>query len=228
MRALVSRRSLVLAPALMLTTFASIGWSSESRPRDVKVARPSPPRIAEEPKTIDPATLVPKKLATAATVEFTEAPLRDVVSWIEQTVKLPVLVDGKALSDEGIALGEPVTDRLQNEPIYLLLNRLRTLGLAWYVEDEVVYLTTVAVAEARMTTETYNVGELLDAGYGPDALKETILVNNGGPLVGRQRRRRRAAVAGRRFICSPCGFGTAGSCGAVGGLAKTRAANVRP
>ena len=181
MRAFVSQLSLVFAPTLMVATFASLGWSGEGRPQNAKATGPSAPRIADEPKTIDPATLVPKKLATPATVQFTETPLREVARWVEETLKLPVLFDQSALSKAGIALGEPVTDHLSEEPVYLLLNRLRTLGLAWYVEDEVLYITMISLAEARMTTETYNVGDLLDAGYEPDALIETILSATEGP-----------------------------------------------
>lgn len=55
-----------------------------------------------------------KKLAALVTVNFTDASLREVAQWIQQEQKLPVLYDNAALSDEGILLGELITDHHKN------------------------------------------------------------------------------------------------------------------
>jgi hypothetical protein len=137
-------------------------------------AAPQLPVIADEPKTIDPATLVPAPLAVTATVEFTNASLRDVLDWLRIEQKLTVLLETSALKESEISLVEPVSDRLDQTPIYLLLNRLRLLGLAWYFEDNILHITSVAVADARRKTLPYNVGDLLDSGYELADLAEAI------------------------------------------------------
>jgi len=132
------------------------------------------PEIADVPLTVDPAKLVPEKLAAAATVAFDEASLRDIAAWIQEDRKIPVLFDNAALGEARVPLGEPVTDRLSNEPLYLLLNRLRTLGLGWQLQDDILTITTSDVVKNRMSTRPYSAGDLLDAGYDPDHLSETI------------------------------------------------------
>ncbi len=132
------------------------------------------PVVADEPKTIDPATLVPAPLAVTATVQFTNASLRDVLEWLRTEQKLTVLLETSALAASEISLVEPVSDRLHEAPLYLLLNRLRVLGLAWYFEDNILHITSATVADARRRTLPYNVGDLLDGGYELDDLADVI------------------------------------------------------
>jgi hypothetical protein len=132
------------------------------------------PTIADEPKTIDPAASMPRELAVAATHEFTDSSLREVVAWLQQEQKLVVLLDNAALANIGLSPAEPISDRLDNAPLYLLLNRLRSLGLAWYYEDKILHITSAEVAEERATTLPYNVGDLIDAGYDPEGLIDVI------------------------------------------------------
>lgn len=134
---------------------------------------PKIPEISDEPKTVDPADLVPKPLAVLATVEFNNSSLRELVTWLEEQ-QLVVLLDNKALADEGISLGEPVSGHLDNAPIYLLLNRLSSLNLAWYMHDDILHITSTAALQERQSTEPYNVGDLLDDGYAADSLSEVI------------------------------------------------------
>jgi len=156
----------------LLFMAAVLGAADDVSPGAVKKSKL--PTIAEEPKTIDPATLVPEKLAVVATADFSDASLREVVEWLRKEQKIVVLVEESALSDAGVAPSEPVSDRLDNAPVYLLLNRLRSLGLAWYVEDDILHITSEEAAEDRQATLPYNVGDLLDAGYEEDALLEVI------------------------------------------------------
>lgn len=137
--------------------------------------------IADEPKTVDPATLVPAPLAAVVTVKFQGTSLKDVIKWLQDEQKVGVLLDNKALSDARILLSEPVTDQLQAEPLYLLLDRLRSIGLAWYVQKGMLHLTTIAAAGEHRVTLPYNLGDLFDAGYGPDDLSRTIQSGTGGP-----------------------------------------------
>lgn len=168
---------------LIATSFACA--LSLASPLTVSAQQPPPtaelPEIPDEPRTIDPATLVPEKLAARATVDLAESSLREIAQWIQEHTGVPVLFDNRALSQEGIPLAEPVSDRLRDEPVYLLLNRLQSLGLAWFVEDDIIHITTADVAEERMRTRPYTVGDLLDTGYEPQKLIDAILSATAGP-----------------------------------------------
>lgn len=131
------------------------------------LAKPDPPlpQIADEPKTIDPATLMPPALAVSATHDFSDSSLREVVQWLQDEHDLVVLLDGSSLSAIGISLAEPISDRLDDAPIYLVLNRLRSLGVAWYFDDNILHITSSEAAGERLTTLPYHVGDLLDSGY---------------------------------------------------------------
>ncbi|MFQ5734360.1 MAG: hypothetical protein ACE5KM_20675 [Planctomycetaceae bacterium] len=141
------------------------------------------PVIPDQPRTVDPVQFLPKKLATAVTVKFDGSSLREVGEWIAKEQKIPVLFDKEALADQKIPLGEAVNDRLDKEPLYLLLNRLSSLGLAWYVKDDILHITTIEVAGSRMSTKPYNVGDLLDAGYKRDAVLDVARNATAGPWM---------------------------------------------
>jgi len=136
--------------------------------------QPKLPEIADEPKTVDPAASMPEELTVRAAHDFSDSSLREVVAWLREEQKLVVLVDNGALSTIGISPAEPVSDRLDDAPLYLLLNRLRSLGLAWYFEDKILHVTSADAAQERATTLPYNVGDLLDAGYELDRLETAI------------------------------------------------------
>lgn len=139
------------------------------------------PTIADEPRSIDPATLVTPKLARNVTVEFAEAGLSEVGSWIATNADIPVLINRQALELESISLSEPVTDRLDDEPLYLLLNRLSEIDVAWYVQGNILRITSQKEAEELNVTIPYSVSKLLDAGYEVDRLTEVILNGVTGP-----------------------------------------------
>ncbi|MDZ4685072.1 MAG: hypothetical protein SH850_08270, partial [Planctomycetaceae bacterium] len=145
---------------------------------DGKPAAPATPaepiEILDEPKTVDPATLVPPPLAALATVTFDDASLKDIVNWLQTEQKLPALLDKNALTDEGILVSEPVNDRLRNDPVYMLLDRLAAMGVAWYMDEGLLHITTSTKAEELMTTVSYNFGDLFDAGFKPQALLSAI------------------------------------------------------
>ena len=92
--------------------------------------------ISDEPKTVDPATLIaPAPLAVPVTVAFDGEPLKGVITWLQQEQAINVLVDYKSLAQAKLLDTEPVYESLDDAPLYLLLNRLETLGLAWYMQE---------------------------------------------------------------------------------------------
>ena len=165
-----------LATTLSATILLSAQPPQPAGQREV-VAQPAKivlPEIADEPKTIDPSRLFAPQLVVKATQDFSDSSLREVVSWLQEEQEIVVLVDKKALNDIEVSFAEPVSDHLQDAPVYLLLNRLQSMGIGWYYDNEVLYITSAKVAQARTTTVPYNVGDLMDAGYDLDRLVAVI------------------------------------------------------
>ncbi len=148
---------------------AIVSHAQSAQPAPAK-GKPALPTISDEPTTIDPAAFMPAKLAAKVTVDFSESSLREVLTWLREEQELVVLLENDALSDIGVLPGDPVSDRLEKTPIYQFLNRLRSLDIAWYYEDDVLHVTSEEVAEGRLTMTPYNVGDLIDAGYDLDTL----------------------------------------------------------
>ncbi len=154
----------------------------DPKERRAEVAAPSLKiEIADEPRAIDPVTLMPPALAKAVSREFKRTPFRDIIKWLQNEQQLTVIVDTKALSDEGILISHQIDDRLVNEPLYLLLDRLQALQLTWYMDDGNLYLTTIEQAQRHPVTRQYNIGELLDAGFQEVSILDTILQSTTGP-----------------------------------------------
>ncbi len=148
--------------------------ASLSRADDAPPAEPPLPEIRDEPKLIDPASVMPEKLAAPASVDLSDSSLREVIQWLRTEQNLVVLTENNQLAEAGIQPGEPVSDRLDNAPIYLLLNRLHASGLAWYYEDEILHMTSKLAAAEHLTTVPYNLSDLLDAGYETEDLRVVI------------------------------------------------------
>lgn len=147
----------------------------DSQEEDAEEAPSTKIEIPDEPRTIDPATVLPAKLAVGVTVTFQETSLSEVAQRIQEEQQIAVFLDGRALDEAGILSSEPISDSLADEPLYLLFNRLQTVGLSWYVQDDNVHITTVEGAEEHIATTHYNVGDLFDAGFEPERLTETIV-----------------------------------------------------
>ncbi|MBN1908197.1 MAG: hypothetical protein JW818_00525 [Pirellulales bacterium] len=168
----VSRSFRLVVLLLVVLSFTTPGQAGPNGASAKK--KPMPPKIADDPKTVDPATLMPAKLAKQATADFSNSSLREILEWLRTEHQIVALLDKAALDELGILPSEPVSDRLDNAPIYLLLNRLRALRLAWYFEDDVLYITSEDAAKKHLTTLPHNIGDLLDAGYMASGLVQVM------------------------------------------------------
>ena len=171
--------ALVLLSAALLPCRPAAAQNDEAEPAEA--AETTLPEIPDEPKTVDPATLMPEKLATPVTVEFADSALTQVAEWVTTEQEITTLLDENELSDAGLLVSEPVSDRLDGDPVYLLLNRLSSLGLAWYLENDILHITTQEAAEDRLTTAAYTVGDLFDQDYDPAGLINLMMHVTSGP-----------------------------------------------
>ncbi|MCA9173473.1 MAG: hypothetical protein KDB14_03220 [Planctomycetales bacterium] len=129
--------------------------------------------IPDQPRAVDSLQFMPKSVTDPRTVKFDEMALSDVIDWLRNEAKLTVILDQRSLRDADILPSEPVTDQLNNEPLYLLLDRLGSLGIDWWLSAGVLHLGT-SDADENLYTKQYNVGDLFDRGHTADNLQEVI------------------------------------------------------
>lgn len=149
--------------------------------QDAAVDRPQVPEIPLEPQTISPSTLLPPQLTKKATVKFQRAPLIDIQEWLQRETGLPVVINGSELANEGLSQFDEYSDSLNDAPIYMLLNRLRARTLGWYVEDNIINISTEFDIANKFQTQTYVVSDLIDAGFSDDDLLDTFHAASAGP-----------------------------------------------
>ncbi len=164
---------------------ATNGMGGPPRPAPGAVATEGAPslsiQIPDEPRGIDPVTLLPPEVTRKGTVQFEKAPFKEVLRWLREEMKLNVVLDPSATEANDLLSTEPVTDSLRDEPVYFLLERLDLIQLGWHVEDGVVFLESLDAAEQRRANVPYNLGKLLDAGFSGQALLDTIQQETSGP-----------------------------------------------
>jgi len=141
--------------------------------------------IPDEPRTVDPVTLVPAKLAELVTVELNEMTLKKFVTWLQEERKINVVLNERSISNNKEEdIDNVFSEKSVDAPLYLMLNRIcRLYDTSWYFRDDVIYIATDEVVEAHYSTVNYNVGDLLDSGFTESALIFTLQSHSSGSWV---------------------------------------------
>lgn len=166
-----------LSQAVAIGTFAvlfNISCVAFAQEAEAQPQKEPLPVIPDEPRAIDPATLVPAKLAVSKTADLEGATLSEVAKWLETECQVEVLIDQAGVSSVGVLPTDPVGEPLNETPVYQFLDRLRRFELSWYFADNVLQITSQSKFHERLVMVTYNVGDLLDAGYEMDTVVEAI------------------------------------------------------
>ena len=112
----------------------------------------------------DPHVLVTEaKLREPISVNFNKQPLSEAVTFIQNYSGLNIVLDPKALADEGLTSSTPVDLTLAN-PVQLktvLKLMLKPLGLTTQIEDDVLLITSPQAKDQKTLPVTYYVGDLL-------------------------------------------------------------------
>ena len=100
-------------------------------------------------------------LQEPGTAEFSEIPLAEVIAFLSERHKVPILIDTQALADEGVSHDTPVTLFIKNRPLAKLLDLfLSDLHMTWQVRDGVIRVTTNDRADNDLMWIAYNVHDL--------------------------------------------------------------------
>lgn len=159
---------------------------------------------------ISGAPLLPRQLNEWTQMEFVDIPLTDAVDFLRQLHEFPIVFDEMAIEESGVATDVPVTmkithpqalaDKLQKEgitpeeaqqlkqqysdqlvPLHLGLTWLLTPHeLDWYVEDDVLHITTMDAEEEHQMVRSYSIRHLVKSGIAPDSVFDTVMTMTNG------------------------------------------------
>jgi hypothetical protein len=95
-------------------------------------------------------------------VEFHDTPLNAIVEFLRDKLQINISLNEAALAEEGVDPETRINLRARNiRPSSLLHFILRPRQLEWFVEDEVLEITTRVDADTRQTTKVYDVSGLI-------------------------------------------------------------------
>jgi hypothetical protein len=108
-------------------------------------------------------------LSKPTTVEFLDLPLEDCLTFLKEYHNINVWLDKGKLTDEGVALDQPMTLKLADVSLRSILNLLlEPVQLAYVVEDDVMKITTEEQAKKKLFTRTYPIGDLYQGRVKPE------------------------------------------------------------
>jgi hypothetical protein len=94
--------------------------------------------------------------------EFENTPLSDVVEFLRNRLQINAVINEPALSEEGIQLDDRISFQARKIRCTSFLNCiLRRLSLEWFIEDEILVITTKTDAIARSVAKVYDVSDLV-------------------------------------------------------------------
>ena len=110
----------------------------------------------------DPKVLaIEAKLKDTISLNVDKQPLSEAITFLQNYTGLNIVLDPKALNDEGLTSAAPVSLTVNNVQLKTALKLLlRPLGLTYRVEDEVLLITSPG-STAQMYPQTYYVGDLI-------------------------------------------------------------------
>ena len=147
--------------------------------------------------TTDDAVLL-KKLTRKRNFDFNGTPLAEFATQLSTDLDINVLVDSRALENEGIDVGDNVSFRANEVSyLYVLKHCLKPLGATHTVEGNALRITSEAKAEESLVTRVYPVYDLIrvnqesggsdDPAYLVNLIHSTIAPNSwdavGGPAT---------------------------------------------
>ena len=111
----------------------------------------------------DPKVLaIEAKLKESISLNVDKQPLSETITFLHNYTGMNVVLDPKALSDEGLTSAAPVSLTVNNVQLKTALKLLlRPLGLTYKVEDEVLLITSPQASTDQMIPRTYYVGDLI-------------------------------------------------------------------
>ena len=119
-------------------------------------------------------------------VDFEDAPLSDLVTFLSEVSGLRIHIDKEALSEEGVSTDTPVSLELKNQSVRTILRlALKPLLLQAIIHEGRLEITNASRAEEILTTVVYDVRDLDDGVGQLKQLQEAIESTSSGPWINR-------------------------------------------
>ena len=118
-------------------------------------------------------------------IEFYESPIEEVVNYLQDIYDIQILIDERALDQEGIGIDEQVTINIKNIKLRSALKLiLHKIHLTCITKNEVLLITTPTEAETELDTRVYPINLNQDQKELAEGIMATIAANswakNGG------------------------------------------------
>ena len=125
-----------------------------------------------EPRKDPKVLAIEAKLKDRISMNMDKQPLSEAVTFLQNYTGLNVVLDSKALADEGLSSASPVSLVVNQVKLRTALKlMLQPLGLTYKLEDDVVLITSPLATQAQTITQTYYVGDLvMPPDHGPQNL----------------------------------------------------------
>jgi RNA polymerase sigma factor (sigma-70 family) len=141
------------------------GAATEARAGDEPGPANAAPQAGKGNQPARESPRVPRpedKLATIVSVNFKDVPLSEAVECLRKLTKLNVKVDWAALDEIAVAKDQPVTLQLDKVSARSVLRHLlRSKQLGYYLENDILVLTTEDAANEKMVRRVYPVADLV-------------------------------------------------------------------
>lgn len=119
-------------------------------------------------------------------VNFTEAPLSDLISFLSEVSGLRIRLDEAAIKEEGWELDAPISIALKNQSVRTILRlALKPLDLQAIVHEGCLKITSSSRAFETLNTVVYDVRDLDDNAGQLEQLEAAIEATNDGPWMVR-------------------------------------------
>lgn len=130
--------------------------------------------VAESKTASEQRARISAALDGETAIDFHEAPLSEVVTFLHDIHDIPIVLDIRAMDEVGLASDVPITVNLKGISLRSAMRLvLRNLGLTYIVADGVLQITTPESAESRLLQHVYFVDDLAEpSSKGPSRLSD--------------------------------------------------------
>jgi hypothetical protein len=153
--------------------FASGGKPAKPKAQDRAAPKERPAKpvaktphhvAAQEMQLGDSVAAIEKALASPTQLDFTEAPLQDVIDYLKSTCNIEIQIDKRVLEDVNVTTDTPVTINVKGirlESALRLMLRNMQPELTYIIKNEVLLITTPDIASEELTIKLYPVADLV-------------------------------------------------------------------
>jgi hypothetical protein len=118
-------------------------------------------RLLEElrgtPSESDAIKRIHEKLNDPVTLEFVETPLSDIVDFLKDLTQVNIVLDRRAIEEEGVTNDTPISVHLQAVAIRLALGTmLNQLNMTFRLENDCLVVTSQVQSESRCEIRAYS------------------------------------------------------------------------